>query len=150
MKFRVLLADDHAILRKALRMVLEMTPDIEVVGEAADGHDVIKAVGESHPDVVCMDLNMPGLNGVEATRQLLVTHPNVKVIGLSCHDEANRVAEIIDAGAIGYVVKMEAMDVLPAAIRRVSHNQTYFSPDLNIQDVAAMAKAASQSAALPK
>lgn len=139
MKFRVLLADDHAMFRQALRMALEMASDVDVVAEAANGADVLRLVGERRPDVVCMDVNMPGLNGVEATRQLLALYPEVKVVGLSCHVELDRVAEMFNAGALGYVVKMSAgADLLPA-IRRVSQNQTYLSAELGIQDVADLA-----------
>lgn len=136
MKYRVLLADDHTMFRAALRMVLEMASDIEVVGEAVDGNGVLAKVGECKPDVVCMDVNMPGLGGVEATRQLLAAHPAVKVIALSCHTEPQRVADMIDAGALGYVVKMCAgADLLPA-IRMASRNQIYLSAELDGEHVA--------------
>ncbi len=139
MKFRVLLADDHAMFRNALRMALEMAPDVEIVAEAADGRSVLKLFGESRPDVVCMDVNMPGLNGVDATRQLLALHPDVRIVGLSCDAEPRLVAEMIAAGALGYVVKMNAgRDLLPA-IRRVSQNQTYLSPELESLGIAGMA-----------
>lgn len=139
MKFRVLLADDHAMFRQALRMTLEMASDVEVVAEATNGAGVLRLVGESRPDVVCMDVNMPGLNGVEATRQLLALYPEVKVVGLSCHIDPCLVAEMINAGALGYVVKMSAgADLLPA-IHRVSQNQTYLSAELGIQDLADLA-----------
>ncbi|MCX7176310.1 MAG: response regulator transcription factor [Proteobacteria bacterium] len=137
MKLRVLLADDHALLRDALHMVLELAPDIEVVGEAIDGNDVLRMVGESRADVVCMDLTMPGLNGVEATRQLLAKYPNVKVIGLSAHRDQRRVATMIEAGAHGYVVKSDAGTELLQAIRKVCQNQTYFSAVLGIRDPSA-------------
>lgn len=138
MKLRVLLADDHTMFRKALRMVLEMAPDIEVVGEAADGAGVIAGLGDGPPDVVCMDVNMPGLNGIDATRQLLVAHPDIKVIALSCHVEPQRVADMLNAGALGYVVKMCAgADLLPA-IRMASQDEVFLSPELNIPDLAAL------------
>ena len=139
MKVRVMLADDHALFREALRMVLELAEDIEVVAEAENGHHVLEYVAKARPDVVCMDLNMPGLNGVEATRQLLSTYPNVKVIGLSAHVDLPRVAEICQAGAQGYVVKGSAGGELLAAIRQVHLNQTYFSAELQIKDVAELA-----------
>ena len=138
MKFRVLLADDHALFRDALRMTLEMAPDVEIVAEAADGRSVLELFAESHPDVVCMDVNMPGLNGVDATRQLLALHPEVRIIGLSCDADPRRVAEMIGAGALGYVVKMNAgRDLLPA-IRRVSENQTYLGAELGSLDISGM------------
>lgn len=138
MKLRVLLADDHPMFRKALRLVLEMASDIEIVGEVADGLGVIAGVGENPPDVVCMDVSMPGLDGVEATRQLLATHPGIKVIALSCYVEPQRVADMLNAGALGYVVKMCAgADLLPA-IRRASRGEIYLSAELNIPDLASL------------
>lgn len=139
MKVRVMLADDHALFREALRMVLELAPDIDVVAEAESGHHVLKYVAQARPDVVCMDLNMPGLNGVEATRQLLREHPEIKVIGLSAHGELPRVAEICRAGALGYVVKASAGVELLDAIRQVYRNQNYFSTELQITGVAELA-----------
>jgi len=138
MKFRVLLADDHAMFRDALRMVLEMAPEVEIVAEAADGRAVLELFGASRPDVVCMDVNMPGLNGVDATRQLLALHPEVRIIGLSCDADPRMVAEMIGAGAHGYVVKMNAgRDLLPA-IHRVSQNQIYLSPEFECLDIAGL------------
>ncbi|MFZ4535981.1 response regulator [Propionivibrio sp.] len=133
MKIRILLADDHMIFRSALRMVLEMAPDIEIVGEAANGHAVLEAIGESRPEVVCMDLSMPGLSGIETTRQLLARHPEMKVIGLSAHVDPLRIAEMIEAGALGYVAKMAVGEELMLAIRTVNRNQTYFSSGLDLQ-----------------
>jgi DNA-binding NarL/FixJ family response regulator len=140
MKLRVLLADDHNIFRKALRMALEMAPNIEIVGEAVDGGGVLASVGESRPDVVCMDLSMPGLDGVDTTRQLLALYPEVKVVGLSGHVDLPRVAEMIGAGALGYVVKTAAGTELLPAIRAVSQNRTYLSQELGIQDTAELAR----------
>lgn len=139
MKVRVMLADDHALFREALRMVLELATDIEVVAEAESGHDVLEYVAQARPDVVCMDLNMPGLNGVEATRQLLRDHPGIKVIGLSAHGDLPRVAEICRAGALGYVIKGSAGIELLAAIRLVNQNQNYFSPELRIKNIGELA-----------
>lgn len=130
MKLRVLLADDHAMVRKALRMLLETAPDIEVVAEAADGRAVLDVASVFSPDVVCMDINMPGLNGIEATRQLVTAYAKVKVIGLSVHTDVAMVADMIDAGASGYLVKSNAAKELLQAIRQVSREQTYFSPEV--------------------
>jgi DNA-binding NarL/FixJ family response regulator len=130
MKLRVLLADDSAMIREILRMILEMAPDIDVVGEVGNGRDVLIAVDKTSPDVVCMDINMPGMNGIEATQQLLAVHPNVKVIGLSVHTDHAQVADIIAAGARGYVVKEDAGSEMLSAIRAVCRCQTYFSRSL--------------------
>lgn len=147
MKLRILLADDHDMLRKALRLTLEMEPDIEVVAEARDGYDVLQGVRELSPDVVCIDISMPGLNGIEATRQLLAIQPQVKVIALSCHTDPSQVAEMFNAGAHGYVLKMGASDELLPAIRMVSQNQTYLSPEFNGLEIAELAKYATPARA---
>lgn len=130
MKLRVLLADDSAMIREILRMILEMAPDIDVVGEVGNGRDVLIEVDKTCPDVVCMDINMPGINGIEATQQLLAVHPNVKVIGLSVHTDHAQVADIIAAGARGYVVKEDVGSEMLDAIRAVCRCQTYFSRSL--------------------
>lgn len=132
---RVLLADDHALFREALRMVLDLTPDIEVVAEVESGLQVLEEVDRSRPDIVCMDVNMPGLNGVDATRKLQSAYPAVKVIGLSAHVDLPRVAAMCQAGAVGYVVKGSAGAELPSAIRQAVLNQNYFSPELRIDHV---------------
>lgn len=150
MKLRVLLADDHPMVRTALRTFLEMAPDIEVVAEAENGRDVLAAAQRCQPDVVCMDINMPGLNGIEATRQLLATHPNVKVIALSAHTYLIMVAQMIEAGAIGYVAKANASVELLPAIRLASQNQTYLSPVLQVRDSAELARYAQHAAAAAK
>lgn len=139
MKLRILLADDHALFREALRMVLELEPDIEVVGEAQGGLQVLQAIALAQPDVVCMDVNMPGLNGVETTRELRRLHPEARVVGLSAHVDLARVAEMLDAGALGYVIKGSAGSELMAAIRAASRNETYLSPDLGLADVTDLA-----------
>lgn len=132
MKLRVLLVDDSSMIRDILRMILEMAPDIDVVGEVGDGRDVLIVVDKTCPDVVCMNINMPGMNGIEATRQLLAAHPLVKVIGLSVSTDHAQVADIIAAGASAYVVKEDAGSELPDAIRAVCRGpcQTYFSRSL--------------------
>ncbi|MDO8250204.1 MAG: response regulator transcription factor [Rhodoferax sp.] len=139
MKLRVMLADDHTLFREALRMVLELEPDIEVVAEAENGHRVFECIDQARPDVVCMDLNMPGLDGVETTRRVLSSHPQVKVIALSAHVDRHRVAEMFRAGALGYVVKGSAGVELLAAIRAVRLSRNYFSPELGIKGVADLA-----------
>jgi two-component system invasion response regulator UvrY len=140
MTLRVLLADDHALFREALRMVLELTPDIEVVAEVGSGLQVLEAVNRSRPDVVCMDVNMPGLDGVEATRQLQSVYPAVKVIGLSAHVDLPRVAAMCHAGAMGYVVKGRAGAELPDAIRQAALHLNYFSVELRINNIAELSQ----------
>lgn len=150
MKLRVLLADDHTMVRKGLRLFLETAPDIEVVAEAEDGCGALEKVAETRPDVVCMDINMPGLNGIEATRQLIAAYPEVKVIGLSEHGYLVMVAQMIGAGALGYVFKSNAHVELLPAIRLASQNQTYLSPALGIQDPAELERYALRVAGAAK
>ena len=128
MKLRVFLADDHAMFSDALRMTLEMEPDIEVVAQVQDGADVVAAALLAKPDVVCMDINLPGLSGVEATQALLARMPHVKVIGLSAHSDSHKVAQMATAGALGYVAKAQAGEEVAQAIRSVYANRPYFSP----------------------
>jgi DNA-binding NarL/FixJ family response regulator len=124
MKYKVLLADDHALFLDALRMVLEQEPDIEVVAQVCDGMHVLQAVLQTNPDVVCMDINMPGMNGVDATRQLIAHLPALKVIGLSGHDDAYQESEMAAAGAQAYVAKCRAADEVVQVIRGMLNQKT--------------------------
>ncbi len=133
MKIRVMLADDHALFREALCMVLEQAPDMEVVAEVESGNAVLARVAQVQPDVVCMDLSMPGLNGVETTHQLLRIYPQARIIGLSAHADLDRVVAMYRAGALGYVTKGNAADELHTAIRQVSQYQTYFSSEIGMR-----------------
>ncbi|OGB32699.1 MAG: hypothetical protein A3F78_07775 [Burkholderiales bacterium RIFCSPLOWO2_12_FULL_61_40] len=133
MKIRVMLADDHALFRDALRMVLEMAPDMEVVAEAENGHQVLDCMAQFQPDVVCMDLSMPGMNGLETTRHLCSSYPHARIIGLSAHADLDRVVEMHRAGALGYVTKANAADELHTAIRQVCQGQTYFSSEIGLR-----------------
>lgn len=105
MSIRILLADDSAVFRDALRMLLESTPGIDVVGEVEDGHLVLDAVSQTRPDLVFMDITLPGLDGIEATRQIRAQHAEVKVIGCSAHEDAGLIAAMSAAGAVGYLSK---------------------------------------------
>lgn len=125
---RIFLADDHAILRSGLRLLLEREPDLVVVGEAGDGRSVLEAMGRACADVVIMDVAMPGLNGVEATAQLLRQCPSVAVIMLSMHSDETYVLRCLRAGALGYVLKESAETELISAIRGVIAGKSFFSP----------------------
>ncbi len=114
---RVLLADDHKIMRQGLVMLLQEEPDILIVGEAADGQQAIELARAHEPDVVVMDVTMPVLNGIEATRQLTAEMPEVRVIGLSMHETADMAAAMREAGAVNYVAKGGPLHALTAAIR---------------------------------
>jgi two-component system NarL family response regulator len=129
MKQRVLLADDHQLFREALRSLLEKDPELEVVAETGDGIDVIRLTRETSPDIVCMDVNMPGLNGIETTRQVKATWPDVKIIALSAYCDQRYVLDMINAGALAYVTKAAAGVELLRAIESVSGNRSYLCPD---------------------
>jgi DNA-binding NarL/FixJ family response regulator len=127
-KTRVLLVDDHAILRSGLRLVLQRETDLECAGEAADGREAIDAMDRIAPDVIVMDVAMPGLNGIEATVQIARKHPAIAVIVLSMHSDEAYVLRALRAGARGYVLKESAEGELIAAIRAVSAGKSWFSP----------------------
>jgi DNA-binding NarL/FixJ family response regulator len=128
MSIRVLLADDHRIVREGVRSLLGDEPDIEIVGEAEDGRQALELVSELSPDVVVIDITMPNLNGVDATRQIIRNTPNVKVIALSIHSSRAFVADMLKAGASGYVLKESSFDELVKAIRGVAEGEKYLSP----------------------
>ena len=130
MSIRVLLSDDHRIVREGLRTLLQKEPDLEVVGEAEDGHSTVELARKLRPQVVVMDITMPGLNGIEATRRITKEIPAVKVLALSMHVDARFVERILKAGATGYLPKDCASEELTRAIRTVSANQTYLSPTI--------------------
>jgi DNA-binding NarL/FixJ family response regulator len=125
---RVLLADDHQLVRDALRLMLEMEPDIQVVAEASNGNDVPRLAREMKVDVVCMDIAMPGMNGIETTEKLMAVCPTVKVIGLSAYVDQRFILDMLQAGAVGYVTKADAGEELLRAIRAVRRQQTYLCP----------------------
>ena len=131
MDMRVLLADDHRIVRSGLRRLLDAEPDIEVVAEASDGREAVELATQQSVDVVVMDLAMPNLNGVEATRQILAQSPATKVIALSMHSDRRFVARALQAGASGYLLKDCAAEDLVSAIRAVAAGRTYFSPQIS-------------------
>lgn len=128
MSIRVVLADDHRMIREGLRSLLAKLPGLEMVGEAEDGRATVALARELSPDVIVMDIGMPDLNGVEATRQIVAFAPKVKVIALSMHSDARFVSEMLKAGAVGYLLKDSAFEELARAIRAVTAGQTYLSP----------------------
>jgi DNA-binding NarL/FixJ family response regulator len=130
MKLRILLADDHQMFRDALRSLLEKTPNLEVVAETGNGLEVVNLARENSPDIVCMDIGMPGMNGIETTRRLVAACPGVKVIALSAYSDQRFVLDMMRAGASAYVTKAEAGDELLRAINAVRQNRNYFCPDV--------------------
>lgn len=127
-KIRVLLADDHTILRAGLRMMLNAQPDIEVVGEASEGKEAVAAVEQLAPDVVIMDISMPEMNGIEATRQIKKQCPDVRVLILTMHENEGYLFQSLRAGASGYMMKEAADTELIQAIRTVQAGRFYLSP----------------------
>jgi len=129
MKLRILLADDHQMFLESLRLMLDGEEDLQVVGVASNGLEVFKLAKELEPDIVCMDIGMPGMNGIEATRRLATTCPHIKIIALSALSERRYVVEIMDAGASGYVTKAEACDELLRALRAVQRGRRFVCAD---------------------
>jgi DNA-binding NarL/FixJ family response regulator len=130
MSVRVLLVDDHKMMRDGLRALLAGVPDIEIVGEASDGREALALVRALFPDVVVMDVGMPELNGVEATRRIRAANERVQVIALSTHADKRYVHHMLEAGACGYVLKIAAHGELLRAVRAASLGRTYLSPEI--------------------
>ena len=124
---KVLIADDHEIVRKGLRAILDGQRECEVVGEAADGRIAVTMAKDLVPDVVVMDLSMPSLNGLEATRQILKMRPQTKVLILTMHESDPLIREVLDAGARGYILKTDAGRDLLAAMEALRRNKTFFT-----------------------
>jgi DNA-binding NarL/FixJ family response regulator len=127
---RILLADDHRIVRDGLRALLEKDPDIEVAGEAENGRTIVEMVRRIKADMVIMDVGMPELNGIDATRQIASIAPAVKVIALSMHSDKRFVSEMFKAGASAYLLKDCAFEELSGAVRVVLAGQVYLSPQI--------------------
>lgn len=128
MKIRVLLADDHTILRDGIRSLIEDEPDMEVIGEAEDGITVVKLTERLKPDVILMDLAMPLLNGLEATRQIRKNQPGAKILILTMHENEEYIRQVLVAGAMGYILKDAAARELLGAIRSVHKGEVVLSP----------------------
>ncbi|HKJ67887.1 MAG TPA: response regulator transcription factor [bacterium] len=130
MAIKLLLADDHEIILEGLHTLLSKEPDLEVVGEVKDGRQAVKAAQELEPDIVIMDITMPSLNGIEATRQMVEDLPDIKILVLSMHMGREYVAEALEAGASGYLLKDCAFQELIKAIRAVSNGKVYLSQEI--------------------
>ncbi len=130
MKIKIILADDHKIIRDGLCSLLEKHPDMEVVAEVDNGREAIAAVRQFIPDVVIMDVSMPGMNGMEATRKILEHDPDVKVIGLSMHSDPEYVSGLLHAGASGYLLKECAFGEIVQAVQAVVRNKSYLCPEV--------------------
>ena len=128
MSLRILIADDHGVMRAGLRALLEDEAGIEVVGEASNGEDVIALTSELLPDIVLMDIGMPGIDGIEATRRIKSMFDQIHVLVLSVYEDESLLKEAIRAGAAGYIIKRAAEDELIAAIKAVSRGDLYIHP----------------------
>jgi DNA-binding NarL/FixJ family response regulator/class 3 adenylate cyclase len=152
----ILIADDHALFREGLRALFSALPDIEVVGEAAEGESAITQVDALQPDVVLMDINMPGVNGIEATRRILRTHPNLGIIMVTMLEDDASVFSAMRAGARGYVLKGAHHDEILQAIRAVAAGQAVFGPAIAtrmmnfFQGLNGLPQAGASSAAFPE
>lgn len=130
-RIRILLADDHAVVRQGFRMILGAQPDLEIVGEAGNGREAVELAATLRPDVVVMDVTMPELNGIEATRRLTADNPGIRVVALSMHKDSVYVREILRAGARGYLLKDSVAGDLVAAVRAVAGGEGYLSPAIS-------------------
>lgn len=132
-KIRILVVDDHAVVRKGIIVFLDSQPDMEVIGESGTGRDSIAKVQELNPDVVLMDISMPDLDGIEATRAIKKISPEARIVALTMHDDARFFFQMLKEGALGYVVKGADPNELLSAIRVVFENKAYLLPSLATQ-----------------
>jgi two-component system response regulator NreC len=130
MSIRILIADDHDVVRAGLRALLNAEPDLEVVGEAANGHEILRLASELHPDIVLLDISMPAPDGIEVTRRLKETLPDVRVLILTVHQDPALLREIIRVGAMGYITKNAAESELIDAIQAVQSSELYIHPEM--------------------
>jgi two-component system response regulator NreC len=130
-QIRILLADDHTIIRSGLKLLLEQQPDFKVIAEANDGREAVQSVAANHPDVAVLDIGMPHLNGIEATRQIAAAEPAVQVVILSMHSDEGYVLRALKAGARAFILKNSAESDLIRAIRTVNEGKSFFSPAIS-------------------
>jgi len=129
-RIAVLLVEDHTIVRQGLRLIIEATGDFQIVGEAKTGREAVFMARSLQPEVIVMDIAMPLLNGLQATRQILKDSPAAKVLILSAHSDPEYVEQVVEAGALGYLVKQSSGDVLATAIPEVRKGKTFFTPSI--------------------
>src|SRR3712207_3090729 len=149
-KVRVLIAEDHGTMREGMRLIIGREPDMECVGEAADGREALRLARELRPDVVLMDISMPGMDGLQATRGLQESCPQVKVLALTRHADYGFLTEMLRAGAKGYVLKQGSSADLVQAVRAVAAGQTYLDPAVTGKVVGAYVNARPAGEAEPQ
>ena len=137
---RVLLAEDHTLVRMGMRMLMETIRDVTVVGEAGDGLEALRLIDQLRPDIVLMDLAMPGLSGIEATKRVTLQSPSVRILVVSMHADEGYVHQALAAGAAGYLLKGSDKEELELALRTIERGQTYISPAISRTVVAALGK----------
>ncbi len=130
MTIRLLLVDDHRVVRSGLRMLLEGEPDVEIVGEAGTAREALEAVAALRPDVILMDIGLPDLSGIDATREIKKRHPAIAIVALTIHEDEEYFFKMLEAGANGYVPKKAAPAELITAIRAAANNEVYLYPSL--------------------
>ncbi|MEP0821971.1 MAG: response regulator transcription factor [Ignavibacterium sp.] len=130
-KIRILLADDHELIRTGIRNLIGSNKDFQIIGESADGEDTVAKVRQLHPDVVIVDISMPKLSGIDATRRIRVEFPSVKVLVLTMHENAEYVYQILKSGASGYLLKNAGKDEITEAIYAVTKGSKFFSPRIS-------------------
>ena len=150
MPFRILLADDHEVVRRGLCALLRAQPDWEVCGEVGDGRQAVEKAGELKPEVVILDIGMPNLNGLEATRQILKANPHIKVLILTLHDSDQVVQEVLNAGARGFLLKSDAARDLVAAVDALRRGKIYFTPKVASMVLDGYLRRGDKSAAPPE
>ena len=130
-KIKIMIADDHTIIRQGMRKLFEAYPELQIVGESQDGEEAVELVKQLLPDLIIMDISMPGLNGLEATRQIKKRFPETKILILTMHAEKEYIFKILQSGASGYLLKGSAIDELVTAIHAVDRGESYLSPPIS-------------------
>ncbi|MBV6395345.1 MAG: Oxygen regulatory protein NreC [Anaerolineales bacterium] len=151
MTIRLLLADDHAVVRSGLKMLLASETDVEIVGEAGNGSDAVILAGSARPDVILMDIGLPDMTGIEATRLIKSKFPNISIVALTIHEDEEYFFKMLEAGASGYVPKRAAPEELLTAIRAASQGEVYLYPSLAkllVKDYLSQERAAENKPAL--
>jgi two-component system NarL family response regulator len=152
-EIRVMIVDDHALFRRGLQMVLEQEPDIDVVGEAGDGGDALAMAQETMPDVVLMDVRMPGRGGIDATEKIKEVMPHVKILMLTVSDEEADLFDALKAGASGYLLKDTSIEEVADAVRKVSRDESLISPSMAnklVSEFTSMVKRADEKQSVPQ